>query len=187
MNRVAVIGVGMSKFGEHWDMGFREIMAEAATKAVNDAGITGKDIEAIYGGTMSAGRFVGQEHVGALIADAVGLNPIPSTRVEGACASGGLALREAYLAVAGGHYDIVVAGGVEKMTDVFSEQAAITLGGAADQEWEVFQGATFPTLYALIARRHMEEYGTTEEQMARVAVKNHANASKTLWPSFHLR
>ncbi|MBN3036895.1 MAG: thiolase domain-containing protein [Candidatus Diapherotrites archaeon] len=178
MRNVAIIGVGMTKFGERWELGLRELMAEAGAKAVSDAGIEGKDIEAIYGGIMSAGRLIGQEHVGALIADFMGLTPIPSTRVEAACASGGLALREAYIAVAGGAYDIVVAGGAEKMTDVFTEQAAVTLGGAADQEREVFHGATFPSLYALIARRHMHEYGTTEAQMASVAVKNHANAAK---------
>jgi len=80
--------------------------------------------------------------------------------------------------VAGGMYDVVVAGGVEKMTDVYTEQVSMTLGGAGDQEWEVFHGATFPSLYALIAKRHMHDYGTTEEQMARVAVKNHSNAAK---------
>lgn len=178
MEKVAIIGVGMTAFGEHWDKGIRQLIAEAGAKAVNDAGIEGKDIQAIYGGNMSAGRFIGQEHIGALIADAIGLNPIPSTRVEAACASGGLALREAYLSVAGGIYDVVVAGGVEKMTDVYTEQVSLTLGGAGDQEWEVFHGATFPSLYAMIARRHMHEYGTTEEQLARVAVKNHANGAK---------
>jgi len=168
----------MTKFGEHWDKGLRQLIAEAGAMAVNEAGIDGKDIQAIYGGNMSAGRFIGQEHIGALIADAIGLTPIPSTRVEAACASGGLALREAYISVAGGTYDVVVAGGVEKMTDVYTEQVSMTLGGAGDQEWEVFHGATFPSLYALIAKRHMHDYGTTEEQMARVAVKNHSNAAK---------
>ncbi|MCD6414424.1 MAG: thiolase domain-containing protein [Candidatus Diapherotrites archaeon] len=177
MQKVAVIGAGQTKFGEHWEKSFRDLMAEAGKKAIEDANISGNDIQAVYGGTMSAGRMIGQEHIGALIADSMGLNPIPSTRVENACASGGTAFREAYMAIAGGHYDIVVAGGVEKMTDVFTSQASLALGGAADQEWEVFFGATFPALYALIARRHMHEYGTTEEQMARVAVKNHHNGS----------
>ena len=178
MEKVAVIGVGMTKFGEIWGKGLPELIAEAGAKAVNDADIEGKDIQAIYGGNMSAGRFIGQEHVGALIADSIGLTPIPSTRVEAACASGGLAFRDAYLSVAGGIYDVVVAGGVEKMTDVYTEQVSLTLGGAGDQEWEVFNGATFPSLYAMMARRHMIDYGTTEEQMAAVAVKNHSNGAK---------
>ncbi|MCK4327568.1 MAG: thiolase domain-containing protein [Candidatus Diapherotrites archaeon] len=178
MEKVAIIGMGMTKFGECWDKGLRDLIAEAGAKAVTSAGIDGKDIQAIYGGNMSAGRFIGQEHVGALIADAIGLSPIPSTRVEAACASGGLALREAYLSIAGGIYDVVVAGGVEKMTDVYTEQVSLTLGGAGDQEWEVFHGATFPSLYAMMARRHMHDYGTTEEQLAAVAVKNHSNGAK---------
>lgn len=177
MEKVAIIGAGQTKFGERWEYSLRDLMGEAGKKAVQDACISGNEIEAVYGGTMSAGRMIGQEHIGALIADSMGLDPIPSTRVENACASGGTALREAYLAVAGGHYDLVVAGGVEKMTDIYTEQVSLALGGAADQEWEVFFGATFPALYALIAKRHMKEYGTTEEQLARVAVKNHHNGS----------
>ncbi len=178
MRKVAVVGVGMGKFGERWEDGLRELSAEAGLRALEDAGITGDDIQALYIGNMSGGRFVGQEHVGALIADAMGLNPIPATRVEAACSSGGLAFREAYLAVASGEFDLVVVGGVEKMTDVLTGQATTTLGGAADQEWETFFGATFPSLYALIARRHMHEFGTTEEQMAKVAVKNHYNGAR---------
>jgi acetyl-CoA C-acetyltransferase len=184
MNRVAVIGVGITKFGEHWDRSFRDLILEAGIKAIEDANLSGKEIEAIYGGTMASGYMIKQEHIGALIADYLGLNPIPSVRVEAACASGGLALREAYLAVAGGMYDIVVAGGVEKMTDLPTDEVATALGGAGDQEIELMQGITFPALYALIARRHMYEYGTTEEQMAAVAVKNHKNAAMNEYAQF---
>jgi len=173
---VSIIGVGMTKFGEHWSKGLRDLMAEAGVKAILDSGVDGPDIDAIYGGSMSPGRLIGQEHIGALIADQSGLNPIPATRVEAACASGGLALREATLSIMSGQNDIVIAGGVEKMMDVQTPQAITTLGGAADMEWETSFGATFPSLYALIARRHMYEFGTTEEQMAAVAVKNHRNA-----------
>ncbi len=178
MRKVAVVGVGMTKFGERWEAGLKELTAEAGIRAIEDAGISGDEVEAVYVGNMSGGRFVGQEHIGALLADAMGLNPVPATRVEAACASGGLAFRQAYLAVASGEFDIVVAGGIEKMTDVLTGQATTTLGGAADQEWETFFGATFPSLYALIARRHMHEFGTTEEQLARVAVKNHYNGAR---------
>jgi acetyl-CoA C-acetyltransferase len=184
MNRVAIIGIGITKFGEHWDKSLRDLVLEAGIKAIEDANLSGKEIEAIYGGTMASGYMTKQEHIGALIADYLGLNPIPSVRVEAACASGGLALREAYLAVAGGAYDIVVAGGVEKMTDISTEEATTALGGAGDQEIELMQGVTFPALYALMARRHMYEYGTTEEQMAAVAVKNHRNAAKNEYAQF---
>jgi acetyl-CoA C-acetyltransferase len=176
MRSVSIIGCGLTKFGEHWEMSFRELIAEAGVKAIESANIEGKTIQAIYGGCMASGRLIGQEHIGALIADQFGLNPIPATRVEAACASGGVALRSGILAVLSGAYDIVAVGGVEKMTEVSTEHASFALGGAGDQETELFHGATFPSLYALMARRHMEEFGTTEEQMAACAVKNHKNA-----------
>ena len=179
MREVAVIGLGLTKFGELWDKSFRQLIAEAGAQAIFDAGISGKEIDALYVGSMSAGRFIGQEHVGALVADCAGFSHthIPAVRVESACASGGLAIRQAYMSVASGMNDIVVVGGVEKMTDVVGGEATNTLATAADQEWEAFFGATFPGLYAMIATRHMHEYGTTREQLAQVAVKNHANGS----------
>ena len=179
MRDVAVIGVGLTKFGELWDKSFRHLIAEAGSKAILDSGISGKDIDAMYIGSMSSGRFVGQEHVGALVADCSGFSHlhIPSTRVEGACASGGLAIREGYLSIASGMNDIVIVGGIEKMNDVAGASATETLATAADQEWEAFFGATFPGIYAMIATRHMHEYSTTREQLAQVAVKNHANGA----------
>jgi acetyl-CoA C-acetyltransferase len=177
MTGVSIIGVGMTKFGERWDKGLRDLMAEAGIKAILDAGVDGPDIDGIYGGCMSAGRLTGQEHIGALIADQSGLNPIPATRVEAACSSGGLALREGILSIKSGEHDVVIAGGVEKMSDVEIAQVTTTLGGAADTEWETSFGTTFPGLYALIARLHMHEYKTTEEKMTAVAVKNHDNGS----------
>ena len=179
MRDVAVIGVGVTKFGELWDKSFRQLIAEAGAKAILDSGISGGDIDAMYIGSMSSGRFVGQEHIGALVADASGFSHlhIPATRVEGACASGGLAVRQGYLSVASGMNDVVVVGGIEKMNDVSGEAAIETLATAADQEWESFFGVTFPGLYALMARRHMYEYGTTKKQLAEVAVKNHSNGA----------
>ncbi len=176
MRKVAVIGVGLTKFGELWDVSFRRMMLEAGGRAIEDAGIDGGRIDAMYVGNMSAGQFIRQEHIASLIADHAGLIPVPCTRVEAACASGGLAFRQAVIAVASGIHDIVVAAGIEKMTDVLAEQATEALATAADQEWEAYVGATFPGVYALMARRHMYEFGTTEEQLARVAVKNHHNA-----------
>jgi acetyl-CoA C-acetyltransferase len=179
MRDVAVIGVGLTKFGELWDKSYRNLITEAGSKAIFDSGIEGLEIDAMYVGSMSSGRFIGQEHIGALVADASGFSNlnIPSTRVEGACCSGGLAVREGYLSIASGLHDIVVVGGIEKMNDVGGYAATETLATAADQEWEAFFGATFPGIYAMIATRHMHEYGTTREQLAQVAVKNHANGS----------
>ncbi|HIH10367.1 MAG TPA: thiolase domain-containing protein [Candidatus Diapherotrites archaeon] len=176
MRGVSIVGAGQTSFGEHWEKSFKELIAEAGIKAIDDSGLARKDIQAVYGGCMASGRFIGQEHIGALIADQLGLNPIPSTRLEAACASGGVALRNGYIAVASGLYDIVAVGGIEKMTEVSTEDASFALGGAGDQETELFMGATFPALYALMARSHMKEFGTTEEQMASVSVKNHKNA-----------
>ncbi len=175
MRDVAVIGVGMNKWGELWEKSLREIFVEAALLALDDAGVD--KIDSLYVGSMSSGLFVGQEHLASLLADYLGQAPVPAVRVESACASGGLALRMGFIEVASGMSDIVLVGGVEKMTDVNGHEATYALGTAADQEYECYHGVTFPGLYALIARAHMEKYGTTREQLAMVAVKNHANGS----------
>ncbi len=176
MRDVAVIGVGMTKWGELWEKSLRDIFVETALLALDDAGID--RIESMYVGCMSSGLFVGQEHIASLLADYLGQTPVPSARVETACASGGLAFRLGYMEVASGMSDVVLVGGVEKMTDVNGYEATYALGTAADQEYEGYHGITFPGLYALIARAHMEKYGTTREQMALVAVKNHKNGAK---------
>ncbi|MDK2825251.1 acetyl-CoA C-acetyltransferase [Methanolobus vulcani] len=178
MRDVAIIGVKNTTFGELWDRSFRDVVVEAGVGAVSDAGVVGEKIDAMFVGNMSGGQFVEQEHIGALIADYSGLAKdihVPSTRVEAACASGGLALRQGIYSVASGMDDIVIAAGAEKMTDVPSPKASSALAAAADREWEGIMGATFPGLYAMIARMHMHKYGTTSEQLARVAVKNHQN------------
>jgi len=173
---VAIIGVSQTKFGELWDISFRDMIVEAGMGSLKDANIEGKDLEAMYVGNMSAGLFVQQEHISSLIADHTGLVPIPCARVEAACASGGLALRNGIIAVASGYHDFVIAAGVEKMTDVVDPTPAIAT--ASDQEWEAQQGVTFPSLYAMIAQRHMYEYGTTREQLAMFSVVNHKNGAK---------
>ena len=177
MRDVAVIGVGMNeKWGELWEKSFRDIFVEAALNAIDDAGVD--KLDSMYIGCMSGGLFVGQEHLGSIMADYLGYGNIPATRVESACASGGLAFRQAYIEVASGMSDIVLAGGVEKMLDVDGGAATYALSTAADQEYECFHGITFPGLYAMIAKAHMHKYGTTREQLAHVSVKNHKNGSK---------
>lgn len=183
MTDVAIIGTGMTKFGEHWEKSIRDLALEAGTKAVADANISGKEMDGMFIGSMSPGLFTSQEHIGALAADVVGVN-VPAVRVEGACASGSIALRQGFMAIKSGLHDIVMVGGVEKMTDIPTEQAAVALAGAGDEEWEGYFGATFPALYALMARAHMKKYGTTEEQMASVAVKNHAFAVHNKYAQF---
>ena len=187
MRDVAIVGVGLSKFGERWESGLKELMAEAGLMALEDANVSSGDVDMLFCGIMAPGRFTGQEHVAALMADQLGFKNVPAVRVENACASGGSALRQGYMAVASGIHDIVAVGGAEKMTDITSQEAATALGGAGDQEWELFQGITFPGLYAMMAMRHMHEFGTTEEQLAAVAVKNHENATKNPFAQFHKR
>ena len=179
MRDVAIIGVGETPFGELWERSFRDLGIEAGLKAIQDAKIGSDDIDAVYIGNMSAGKFIDQEHVAALVADYAGLadRHLPTVRVEGGGACGALALFQARLAIASGMYDIVVVGGAEKMTDVGDVQAAEILAGTADQEWESVFGATFAGLYAMMARRHMHEYGTRREHLAAVAVKNHKKGS----------
>jgi len=173
MREVAIIGCGMTKFGELWQLSIRDIFVEAALKAIDDAHVD--HIDSMYIGNMTAGIFVGQEHIGSVMADYLGVSPISATRVESACASGGLALRQGFIEVASGMSDIVLVGGVEKMTD--SSDPTYALASAADREYEAYNGVTFPGLYAMIARAHMHRYGTTREQLALVAVKNHKNGS----------
>ena len=185
MRDVAIVGVGLSKFGERWESGLKELMAEAGLMALQDANLSSGDVDMLFCGTMAPGRFTGQEHVAAMMADQMGFKNVPAVRIENACASGGSALRQGFMAVASGIHDIVVVGGAEKMTDITLQEAATALGGAGDQEWELFQGITFPGLYAMMAMRHMHDYGTTEEQLAAVAVKNHDNATRNPFAQFH--
>lgn len=173
MRDVAVIGVGMTRFGELWDLSLRNMFTEAGLAAIDDAGVD--HIDSMYVGAMSSGLFVHQEHIASLMADYLGVAGIPSTRVESACASGGLAFRQAVIEVGAGVSDIVLAGGVEKMTD--GADVTDVLATAADFEYEAFHGITFPGLYALMANAHMARYGTTREQLADVAVKNHDHGS----------
>ncbi|MGD2120761.1 MAG: thiolase domain-containing protein [Gemmatimonadota bacterium] len=174
MREVAVIGAGMTKFGELWDMSLRDLFVESALGAMKNAGVDA--VDSIYVGNMSAGQFVGQEHLGPLMADQLGLAGVPATRIESACASGAMALRAAYFEVASGASDLVLASGVEKMND--GADVTGVLATASDQEEEVYYGVTFPGLYAMIARAHMEKYGTTVEDMSWVSVKAHRNGAK---------
>jgi acetyl-CoA C-acetyltransferase len=184
---VAVLGVGQTKFGELWDRSFREIGIEAGLQALVDAKLSSHDLDGLFLGNMASGALIDQEQIAPLILDVAGLgrSHLPAVRVEGGGASGALALHQGYLAVASGLYDFVVVGGAEKLTDVPDATAAQITSSAADQEWEVVFGATLPALWALIARRHMHDFGTTREDLARVAVHAHEMGSKN--PLAHYR
>ncbi len=177
MRDVAVVGVGMNKWGELWEKSLRDIFVEAALAAMDDAGVD--KIEALYVGSMAPGLFTGQEHLESLLADYLGVCPIPATRVESACASGGLAMRTGWMDVALGLHDIVMVSGVEKMLDVDGNSATYALATAADQEWEGYNGVTFPGLYAMMANAYQHKYHISDDRfrnmLAAVSVKNHAN------------
>jgi len=184
MRDVAVIGVGMQKWGELWEKSTRDIFVESALQSMDDAGVD--RLDSMYVGSMSPGLFAAQEHLGSVMADYLGQANIPSTRVESACASGGLALRMAFMDVASGMHDIVLAGGVEKMTDISGGDATRALATAADMKWEGASGVTFPGLYSMMAVAHMDKYGTTREQLASVAVKNHRNGRMNARAQFRM-
>ena len=180
LNRgVALIGAGMSKFGAFKGKSSRDLFVEAFMEMLGsvDKGIDPKKIEAFYLGNFSSDLFEGQAHLAPILASWVGLNPIAATRVEDACASAGVALRQGVLAIASGLYDIVLVAGVEKMTDLPTEKVTDTLATAADVQYEVSAGFTFPGFYAAMATAYMDKYGATPETFMKVGVKNHNNGS----------
>ena len=175
MRDVFIVGVGQTPVGEHWDRGLRELGAEAVRAALDDAGLETAD--ALYVGNMLGGCVNGQENVATLVADAAGLLPVEALKIEAACASGGAAVRAAALAVAAGACDVVVAAGVEKMTDGAPDGVVAGLATAADQDYEASHGMSFVALSALLMRRYMHETGAEREAFAPFAVVAHANAA----------
>jgi acetyl-CoA C-acetyltransferase len=178
MRSASIIGIGKTKFGVFPERSLKSLIAEAAKKALLDAKVDASMIQAFYLGNFAATGFNRQNHVAAYAATAIGLPNIPATRTEAACASSGAALREAIIAVSAGLYDFVLVGGLEKMNSVDTPKVTEYLAQAADWETEAKIGATFPSMFALMATRHMHEYGTRREHISTVAVKNHANGAK---------
>ena len=185
MRPVAIIGIGKTAFGAFPDRDLRSLAVEAGKKCISDAGVSASQVEAFYLGNFAGPSFVGQNHLAPYIAGALGITGVPSTRFEAACASSGSAFFHAVSSVAAGIQDLVLVGGVEKMTSQTTAKTAEILAGAGDMSGEGRAGATFPALFAMIARRHMYQYGTRREHLAAVAVKNHANGAKN--PLAHMR
>ena len=176
---VAIVGAGMSKFGAFPGLATRDLFVEAFREllASVDKGFDARDIEALYIGNFSSDLFEGQAHTAPIMADWVGLTPRPATRVEDACASSGVAFREGLIAVASGLYDIVLVGGIEKMTDLPTARVTDTLATAADVTYETPAGFTFPGLYASMATAYLHAYGATPEAFLKVGLKNHENGA----------
>lgn len=176
---VAIVGVGMSRFGAFPEKNSRDLFVEAFKDLAGsvDKGFDPAAIDAFYLGNFSSDLFEHQAHMAPLLADAVGLTPIPATRVENACASGASALRQGVMAVASGMADMVLVGGAEKMTNLPTADVTDTLAAAADMAFEIPAGFTFPGFYAAIATAYMARYGMKPEHLMNVAIKNHDNGA----------
>ncbi len=180
LNRgVAVVGAGMSKFGAFPGLSTRDLFVQAFQdmRASVDKGFDPNNIEALYIGNYSSDLFEGQGHTAPFMADWAGLAPRPATRIEDACASSGVALRQGIIAIASGLYDIVLVGGIEKMTDLPTSEVTDTLATASDMLYEIPAGFTFPGFYAAMATAYMHKYGATPETFMKVGMKNHENGA----------
>jgi len=179
MKKVAIVGAGQSRYGEFPDKGIKELFFEAykdMTSSV-DKNYDPRSVEAAYIGNLGSGGFQ-LGNMSALVSEYVGLPHILTMRIENACASGGYALVAAIMDVLSGTHKVALAGGVEKMTDVSGLKQKYWLGVSGDTEYERLAGTTFAGLYALIAQRHMFEFGTKREHLSMVAVKNHKNGAQ---------
>lgn len=180
MSDVYIVGAGETKFGELWERSLRELAVEAGLRAIENAGVYSRDVEVLYGSNSLAGIINGQENIGGLLSDFSGIaeNNIPAIRIEASTASGGAAVREAYHAVKSGEFDLVMVGGVEKMTDVFGSELIDLTSSVLDREWEAFFGATPAALAAMSARKYMADFNVEKDAMAMISVNDHFNASK---------
>lgn len=179
---IKVIGNYIGKFGELWEQSLTDLIKEGVAGVLADAQIAPESIDAIFVANKASGSFNHQRHLGALVSEQFAHFP-PAMRIEGACASGGLAMLAAEQALLSGVYKTVLVLGVEKMTDVSGSETAAILATAASHEKEY--GSTFPALYAVLADYHMHKYGTTREQLSSVVVKNHLHALDNPKAQFH--
>lgn len=177
MSNVAIIGACQSKHGILKDTSLRELISQTGHGAIADAQIDRKEIQAVYVGNYAANEFNGQNAIAAYTATTLGLGDLPNLHLEGACASGGLALREAFIAIKAGIYDTVLVLGVEKMNTLEGEELMEVVGRGQDQDFEGPFNISSVAGFALNATRHMHEFGTTKEHLAAVAEKNYFHGS----------
>jgi acetyl-CoA C-acetyltransferase len=182
MREVAVLGIGQTRVDEHWDKALKELAGEAILAALQDSYLAGA--EALYVGNMMSGPANHQQHLGASIADWVGMRYTAAMHIEAACGSGAAAFRSAMMAVASGAVDTAIAVGVEKMTDSPGDEITAQLATAADADWEVDQGLSFVALNALIMRRYLHEYGWTKNDFAPFSINAHANGAHNPYARF---
>jgi len=184
MRTVSVLGIGETKMGKYPERSLHDMISYAVNMAIEDAGIDRRDIQAAYVGNFVGQQLCGQGHMGSLTSEAADLGNIPTIRVEGACASGGLAFRMGLIAVMSGLYDIVLVGGVEKMTHRLTADVTEAVASAMDYEKEARHGFTFPANFAMIANRYFHEYRDVKKEMAICAFNAHQNAC--LNPDAHM-
>lgn len=183
MRSVAIIGIGQTPIDEHWDRSLRELAGEAVLNAMHDAGR--ESAEGLYIGNMMSGVINSQNHLGALVADWVGLRGAEAVKIESACGSGGAALRSGLMAVASGELESAVVAGVEKMTDRHPHEVTAALATAADADYELDMGVSFVGLNAMIMRRYMHEFGWKHADFAAFAINSHANALDNPYARLH--
>jgi acetyl-CoA C-acetyltransferase len=183
MREVAVIGIGQTKVEENWEKSLREIAGDAALAALLDSGL--QKVDAVYVGNMMSGSANKQQHLGAYIADWIGMRFAEAIRLEAACSSGAAAFRTAVMAVASGQVKSALAVGVEKMTDSPGNEITAELATASDADWEADQGLSFVALNALVMQRYMYEFNWQKEDFALFAVNAHANAMHNPFARFH--
>ena len=180
---IYIAGCGMTPFGEWWDKSLQDLLDEAITTAIEDAGCTALDIDTVIVANMLGSFASNQAHLGAMAASILPHHP-PALRVESACASGGIAINTATALLESGRANTVLVVGAEKMTDVPADKIATGLMGAADAEKDAPSGLTFPGIFGLIASRYMYEYGLTREQLNTVSAVHHANAVQNPYAQF---
>jgi acetyl-CoA C-acetyltransferase len=185
MRKVAVIGIGATKVGEHWDKSLRELAGDAILAAMSEAGLD--HFDGLYVGNMMSSVANEQQSLGAYIADWVGARGKEAMRLESACSSGSAAFRAGLLAIASGEIEIAAVVGVEKMTDSPGSEITSSLATAAHADWEIDQGISFVALNALIMQRYLHEYGWRHDDFANFSVNAHQNALNNPNARFHSR
>jgi acetyl-CoA C-acetyltransferase len=182
MSRVGIIGIGHGVFGRRSDATVQELAYEAFRLALEDAGIEREDLDASVIGAVP--EYHKQRSLPGVVQEYLGLNPAPTWLTEVACASGSAAIRTAWMSIKAGVHDIVVVLGCQKMTELGTAEILALMGRVGEVQWESVFGTTFPAYYAMFAKRHMHEFGTTREQLLQVAVKNHFYGAKNPYALF---
>ena len=183
MRQVAVIGIGQTPVGEHWEKSIRELAGEAIFKALSDANRL--SVDGLFIGNMLSGMLSRQENLGALVADWIGLPGIEAYKIETACSSGAAAFRAGLLAVSSGQLDSALVVGVEKMTESLPIETTEALATAADADYEAAQGLSFVAINALVMQRYLHTYSWKHTDFGPFSINAHANAMHNPYARLH--